>query len=167
MTYRIDAGRFGATDLGGVTFSIVAESKAVMAEGDWVMGVIVDERATAAQADAVVRIASGEAGGPMATFRPLVREFRGVERHPIRFEIDGSRRGATIPDILEDSVEGVASLAAPGEYVAIDNVLHPAGRRLNLAKALKHVIACFGINWSDTSARRNGHFASFAWQGNA
>jgi hypothetical protein len=167
MTYRIDAGRFGSLDLGGVTFAVVAESKAIMSQGDWIMGVIVDERATSAQADAVAQIAGGRVGGPLAAFAPLVREFRGVERHPIRFEISGNRRAATIPGILEHAVDGVPSMAVSGECLAIDNVFHPANTRLILATAARHLIACFGIRWDDSSRRRNGHFASFAWSGSA
>lgn len=165
MTYRIDDGRFGTLDLTGVTFALVGESKAVMAKGDWIMGVIVDERASSAQADAVAQIASGQAGGPMAAFAPLVREFRGVERHPIQFEISGNHRAATVPGVLEYAIDGVASMAVGGECVAIDNVLHPASTRLMLATAARHMIAIFGIRWDDRSNRRNGHFASFAWSG--
>jgi hypothetical protein len=153
MTYRIDSGRFGATDLAGVTFAVVAQSKAVMSEGEWILGVIVDDRATEAQAKAIEEIASGRAGGPMAAFGPLVREFRGLERHSVRFEMRDGRRVATIPGVLELEIEGVPSAVAPGEYVAIDNTFHPANKRLNLATAVRYLVACFGIAWKDESNR--------------
>ena len=167
MTYRIDAGRFGTTDLAGVTFVVVGESKAVMAEGGWIVGLVVDERATEEQANAIVEIASGRAGGPMAAMAPLIADFRGVERHPIRFELAGHRRDVTIAGILEQSVEGVPSVSAPGQCLALDNTFHPANRRLSLATALRNVIDCFGIRWVDDSNRRNGHFAPFAWGSSA
>lgn len=167
MTYRIDTGRFGATELGGVTFAVVAQSKAIMAEGGWAVGVIVDERVTDDQANAVVEIASGRAGGPMAAMAPLIADFRGVERRPIRFALAGGRRAVTIAGMLEQEVEGVPSVSVPGECLALDNTFHPANKRLNLATALKNVISCFGIRWSDDSHRRNGHFAPFAWSGSA
>jgi len=167
MTYRIDSGRFGAVDLGGVSFAVIAQSKAIMSEGGWTLGVIVDDRASDEQANAIVEIASGRAGGPMAAMAPLIGDFRGVERHTIRFEMAGSRRATSIPGILEQEVEGIPSVATPGEFVAIDNTFHPANKRLNLATAIKNVIACFDIRWTDASNRRNGHFASFAWSGSA
>jgi hypothetical protein len=165
MTFRIDAGHFGSLELGGASFAVIGESKAVMAEGGWAMGVIVDDRASDAQAEAIGAIASGRVGGPLGAFAPLVADFRGVERHPIRFEIDGIRRAVTVPGVLEQTIEGVPSASAPGECLALDNVFHPAGKRLNLAKAVKNVMACFGISWDDTSSRRNGHFAPFEWSG--
>lgn len=167
MTYRVDAGDYGGLDLQGVTFSVVAQSKAVMAAGGWIVGLIVDSSASAAQADAITAIASGQAGGPLAALAPLIGEFRGVERHPIRFELNGSRRAVIIAGILEQEVEGVPSVSAAGECLAIDNTFHPANRRLNLATAVRNLIACFGIRWEDSGSQRNGHFASFAWSGTA
>jgi hypothetical protein len=60
----------------------------------------------------------------------------------------------------EQEVEGVPSVSASGECLAIDNTFHPANKRLNLATAVKNLIACFGIRWDDATDR-NGHFASF------
>jgi len=167
MTYRIDAGHFGAVDLAGIAFALVAQSRKVMAAGGWIVGVIVDERASAAQTEAVTAIASGRAGGPLAAVAPLIGEFRGVERHPIRFEQDGLRRVVTVPGVLEQEVQGVASVAASGECLGIDNTFHPANARLNLATAAKNLIACFGIRRNDAGSQRNAHFASFAWSGAA
>jgi hypothetical protein len=145
----------------------VAESQAVMAAGNWIVGVIVDDAASAAQADAIGAIAGGGAGGPLAALAPLIGEMRGVERHPIRFEVNGDRRAVTIPGVLEQEVEGVPSVSVPGECLAIDPTFHPANRRLALATVVKNLIACFGIRWDHDGAQRNGHFAPFAWSGAA
>lgn len=166
MTYRIDEGRFGEVDLAGVLFSVVAESKEVMAAGGWKLGAIVDDRASAAQADAIGQIVGGTAGGPLGAFAPLIADFAGVERHPIRFEMEGGRRAVVIPGVVEQTVEGVPSAVAPGQCLAIDNVFHPANTRLSLAKAVKNLISVFGIQWNDAT-NRNGHFAPFSWQGSA
>ena len=166
MTYRIDTGRFGATDLAGVTFTLIGRSQSVMAAGGWIAGLVVDTAASDAQADAVAEIIGGRAGGPFAALAPLIAEFRGVERHPIRFEHDGMRRAVTIPGVLAQTVNGVASMT-PGECLAIDNVFHPANTRLALATALDHVVTAFGLSWKQPSGGRNGHFAPFAWSGSA
>jgi hypothetical protein len=167
MTYRIDTGNYGGLDLSGLAFVVVAQSKAVMAAGGWIVGLIVDERASAQQLDAITAIASGRAGGPLAGLAPLIAEFRGVEQHPIRFELAGHRRGVSVPGILEQQVEGVPSNSVSGACLAIENTMHPANPRLNLATALRNLISCFGIRWDDAGSQRNGHFASFAWAGTA
>jgi hypothetical protein len=167
MTYRIDIGQFGAADLAGVTFALIAQSKAVMAAGGWVLGLVVDASASDAQADAVAQIVGGGAGGPLAALAPLIAEFRGVERHPIRFETSGTRRTVTIPGVLEQEVNGVPSIAPGAECLAVENVFHPANTRLALAIAAKNVVSAFGLRWDDQGSGRNAHFASFAWSGTA
>lgn len=167
MTYVITHGNFGAVALDGIAFAVVAQSKAIMTAGEWVMGIIVDSKASAAQVDAIAQIGSGKVGGPLAGFASLVSDFRGIEQRPITFEMVGHERRVKIDGMLEQAVTGVPSLSAKGECVAIDNTFHPANKRLNLATAVKSIIRCFGIEWEDTSGRRNGHFAPFAWQGQA
>jgi len=167
MTYAIKQGNFGPVKLDGVTFVVVAQSKAIMTQGDWRMGIIVDSKATPAQVDAIAQIGSGKAGGPLAGFAPLVSDFRGIEQHPITFEMNGHERHVKIGDMIDQAVTGVPSLSAKGECVAIDNTFHPANKRLNLATTLKSIIRCFGIEWNDVNGKRNGHFAPFAWQGEA
>lgn len=165
MTYAIKSGHFGETRLDGVTFVVVGQSKAIMTAGDWIMGIIVDSAASGAQVSAIAEIGSGKAGGPLAGFAPLIADFRGIEQRKITFTQDGHRRSVRIDGVGEQAVEGVPSLVETGTCLAIDNTFHPANKRLNLATALKSIINCFGIHWDDTSGQRNGHFASFAWQG--
>lgn len=165
MTFAITTGHFGDASLAGVRFAVIGQSKAVMSQGEWALGVIVDGAATEAQAAAIGAIASGQAGGPLAGLAPLVTDFRGVTRAPIEFLIEGQARTVRIAGQLEQTVQGVPSVSTPGECIAIDHTLHPANRRLNLATALKNVISCFGISWNTPSNRTNGHFAPFSWAG--
>jgi hypothetical protein len=165
MTYAIQSGHFGETRLDGVTFVVVAQSKAIMTAGEWIMGIIVDSAASPAQVNAIAQIGGGKAGGPLAGFAPLISDFRGIEQRQITFKQNGNQRSVVIDGMVEQAVEGIPSVVATGECLAIDNTFHPANKRLNLATALKSVINCFGIRWDDTSGQRNGHFAPFTWQG--
>jgi hypothetical protein len=164
MAYRIDRGRRGDVVLDGLKFALVIRSKRVMAEGDWVLGVVVDERANDAQRRALGDIASGQAGGPPQMIRDnLVSDFRGVEFRPIDFTIDGLLRAATIPGVLAFEIEGVASRNRSGEPFYIDNTAHPANRRLALARSRKTEVQGFGLGLSLAGKGNNGHFAPFAW----
>jgi hypothetical protein len=113
----------------------------------------------------LVAIASGRAGGPMAAVAPLLGEFLGVETRPIQYHRDGLRRSVSIPDLLDQAVEGVPSVSRPGEPVCIDNGAHPANARLALAKATRSHLHAFGMDFDESSGRNNGHFAPFSWQG--
>src|SRR5205814_1949266 len=80
MVFRIDEGRSGTVRLDGLKFALVIRSGKVMADGNWIFGVVVDEAADPAQRPALAVIASGEAGGPTAMIRQnLVGDFRGIE----------------------------------------------------------------------------------------
>ena len=164
FAFRVDQGRFGAVALDGLAFAVVGVAPGVMGEGNWKVGLIVDDRASAEQQQAITAIASGQAGGPMAALGPLIATFLGVESKPIRFEKSGLKRSLSIPGLLEQAVEGVASAANPSETLVIDNTLHPANPRLALAHAVQSRLRAFGLAWEDTSGRNNGHFAPFAWQ---
>src|SRR5947209_10039360 len=63
MAYRIDDGQFEGTRLDGLKFAFVIRAGKVMADGDWIFAVVVDEAADAAQRAALSALASGEAVG--------------------------------------------------------------------------------------------------------
>ena len=167
MAFQIDRGRYGNVPLDGLGFAVVGMTPGVMAEGNWKVGLVIDERATAEQTDAITGIGSGQAGGPVSALGPLVGAFLGVEKKPIRFERSGLRRKVTIPGVLGQEAEGVPSASKAGEPIFLDNTAHPANPRLALMHALRSALTVFGLSWNDTSGRNNGHFAPFTWQGAA
>src|ERR1700728_823105 len=69
MVFRIDEGRYEGTSLDGLKFALVIRSGSVMADGNWVFGGVVDERADAAQRAALGAIVGGDAGGPPGMIR--------------------------------------------------------------------------------------------------
>jgi len=162
LVFQIDRGAYGDVGLDGVSFAVLLHTPGPMIAGNWTVGLVVDERATAAQRDAIAAIASGQAGGPMAALGPLVGTFAGAEFRPIRIERTGMRRSVSIPGVLDLAIEGVAG-ANPNEPIYLDNVGHPAATRLALAKASRGHLHAFGIDWDDTTGRNNGHFAPFTW----
>ena len=163
LAFRLHRGSRGHVPLDGLAFIVVARSSGPMADGGWTVGLVVDERASQEQADAILAIASGQAGGPMAAVAPLIGAFAGVERRPIRFEAVGMRYAVTAGELVDQACEGVPSSVADGEPLVLDNTLHPANPRLALAKATRSRFDAFGISWDDGSGTRNGHFAPFRW----
>ncbi len=164
LAMRIDKGEKDGVPLDGLCFMVVAHSPGVMADGNITVGLIVDERASDKQVEAIGAIATGAVGGPMAAIAPLVGKVAGVEKRPIRFSMDGMQRFASAGELVDQACEGVAG-ARPDEPIYLDNVGHPVATKLALAKAQKSRMHAFGIDWDDSSGTRNGHFAPFAWSG--
>ncbi len=102
--FDVTEGRYGTVSLDGLKFAVVGHTPGVMVEGNWSVGLIVDERASAEQVEAVTAIASGQAGGPMSALGPLIGKFLGVERKPIQFTKNGMRRSVSIPGVLEQEL---------------------------------------------------------------
>src|SRR5216683_4014622 len=124
----------------------VARTPEEMGKGNWSVGLIVDERASAEQKDALTAIGSGQAGGPMAQLGPLIGNFLGVESRAIKVESRGNRRSVSIPNVLDQAVEGMTG-ANGTEPMYFENVGHPVSTRLALAKSTGSHIHAFGIDW--------------------
>lgn len=165
ITMRIDKGAKDGIKLDGLSFVVMMHSPGAMGEGNITVGLIVDDAATEHQVEAISAIATGSVGGPMAALAPLVGRIAGVERRPIRFEIEGLNRSMRAGELLDQACEGVASVADPNQAICIDNTAHPVNSRLSLAKAKRSSFHVFGIDWDDATGTRNGHFAPFAWTG--
>jgi len=162
LVFNVQRGRYGTTKLDGLSFAVLLHTPGAMIQGNWTVGLVVDERASKEQRDALTAIASGQAGGPMAALAPLIGNFGGVEAKTIQIQSRGMHREVSIPGILDLAVDGIPG-AKDSEPIWLDNVGHPAASRLALAKATRGHMHAFGINWDDTSGQNNGHFAPFAW----
>ena len=164
LAFHVDQGRYDGVTLDDLNFAVVLRTPGPMIDGNWSVGMITDERASPEQQQALVEIASGQAGGPMANLAPLIGDFRGVEAKPIQFQRSGMNWSVFIPGVLDEAAQGVPGANAD-EPMYLDNVGHPANTRLALAKAVRSHLHAFGLDWDDDSGRNNGHFAPFSWQG--
>lgn len=165
MAFKIDQGSYGAVPLDGLGFVILALTPEEMNKGNWSVGVVADERASAEQRDAITAIASGSAGGPMAALAPLVGNFLGVESSPIRFDHQGVKWSVKASNYLDMAAEGVKGLNPEAtEPLYLENTGHPAADRFALARASKSHVHAFGLAWDDTGGMNNGQYAPFSWK---
>lgn len=163
VAMRIDRGEKDGVTLDGVSFVVMMHSPGPMAEGRITVGLIIDERASDEQVDAVKAIASGSAGGPLAALAPLIGEMAGVERRPVQLDGSGLAWSLSAGELVDQACEGVPSAVRPDEPICLDNTAHPVNARMGLARATRSLFDVFGIRWHDRSGDRNGHFSKFAW----
>jgi hypothetical protein len=167
MAFSVDRGSFGAVSLDGLGFIVLGFTPEEMGKGNWSVGLIADERASAEQRDAITAIVSGAAGGPMAALSGLVGKFLGVESAPIRFERRGVNWSVKASDFVDMAAEGARGLNPNAtEPIHLDHTGHPAADRFALARASSSRVQALGLAWEDLSGRNNGQYAPFAW-GNA
>ncbi len=165
MTFAIDRGTYGTVSLDGLSFIVVGFTPEEMGKGNWSVGVIADERASAEQRDAITAIASGAAGGPMSALSGLVGKFLGVQSAAIRVDRSGatwSVKAADFVDMAAEAAKGINPNSA--EPLHLDNTGHPAADRFALAHASKSHVHALGLVWDDVSGKNNGQYAPFSWR---
>lgn len=165
MAFQIERGTFGTVSLDGLGFIVLGLTPEAMGKGNWSVGVIADERATAEQRDALTAIASGGAGGPMAALSGLVGRFLGVESAPIQFARDGVSWSVKASSLVEMAAVGAMGINPHAtEPLYLDNTGHPAADRFALARASKSHVHALGLAWDDVTGLNNGQYAPFAWR---
>lgn len=166
MGFQIERGTYGTVSLDGLGFIVLGLTPEAMGKGNWSVGLIADDRASAEQRDAITAIASGEAGGPMAALSGLIGTFLGVESAPIRFDRTGASWSVTASKAVDMAASGVMGINPDAtEPLHLDNTGHPAANRFALARASKSHVHALGLSWDDVTGANNGQYAPFSWQG--
>jgi hypothetical protein len=75
--------------VGGLTIAAVAHVPGNILQGNWTAAIFVDEKASTEQHDALLKVFTGAAGGPVADLAKLIGTVVSVERAPIKFEVQG------------------------------------------------------------------------------
>ena len=96
LVFNVAKGDVEGTDVSGRTVAVIADTPKVMTEGNWRLGMFVDEDATDDQVEKLTAVFGGQKGGPMAGLAPLIGEVLGVERAPIEVVEEGLRHSVRI-----------------------------------------------------------------------
>jgi|SRR4051794_12078331 len=165
LVFHIDSGEVEGVDVSGVTVTAIAETGKYMHEGNWRLGVLMDEAASEEQAEKLGAVFSGQLGGPMEALGPLVGEQLGVERVPMEFTSENGHHKVTIGDKGQLEVDDVVSFGSEsGEPAKLTDIFHPAGSTLTISKATgASGVSAFGIELAN--AEKSGFSADFAWSG--
>lgn len=83
--FDVTSGNFGELNLSGVRFALYNQFPSVAREGNWIIGVIVDDSASAEQTDAIDQIIQGKHGGPFGEWVAMVADYKGVEKAKIGY----------------------------------------------------------------------------------
>ncbi len=99
--WHTEEGKFGDVPIGGLTLAWVAHSPGPLHEGKVTSLLILDEKATAAQRDALLKVTHGKYGGPWAIFASVTETW--LEPRSAKFDIrlDGLKSRAGAVGLLE------------------------------------------------------------------
>jgi len=159
LVFNIRQGEIEGTDISGRKVAIIADTPKVMTEGNWRLGVFIDDHASDEQFDKLVQVFGGQLGGPMGALAPLVGEIVGVERAPFEVVDDGFRQRDRIGDAIEFEVEDIVPFGIDtGRPVRFDGMFHPVGSNLTMAEAKRSRINAFGIQYEGKTGLSTSEF---------
>jgi hypothetical protein len=160
LVFNIKAGEIEGTDVSGLTVAAIVDSPKVMTDGNWKLGMFVDDRATDEQLEKLTAVFGGQKGGPMEALGPLVGEILGVERARIEVEEDGLSHSVRIGDAVDFEVEDIVPFGIEtGQPVRLVGMFHPVSSEFNAAEAKRSQIDAFGIRYEGKSGISTSEFS--------
>jgi hypothetical protein len=160
LVFNIREGQVDGTDIGGSKVAVVADTPKVMTEGNWRLGVFIDDQASDEQADKLLGVFSGQLGGPMAALTPLVGEMLGVKRAAIEVQDDGLRHSVRIGDEVDFEIEDIVPFGVEtGQPVKFQGMFHPVASDLTMAEAKRSRINAFGISYEGKTGVSHSDFS--------
>jgi hypothetical protein len=162
LVFNVESGTVDDVDVSGLTVGVLADTPPVMSDGNWRVGVFLDDSASPEQSEKLGAVFAGQVGGPMAMLSPLIGEMLGIETVPIQYSNDGRRHRVTIGDAVDIEIEDfVPPLNPGGEVEKLTGMFHPANSTLTIARATSARVDAFGLQFDNTG--KNGHSAPFTW----
>lgn len=161
LGFNIRDGAIDGTDVAGRKVVVIIDTPKVMTEGNWRVGVYIDEQASEAQFDKLVQVFSGQLGGPMSGLVPLIGEMLGAERAAIEMDDVGLRHSVRVGDTIEFEIEDIVPFGVEtGQPVKFSGMFHPVASDLTMAEAKSSRINAFGIQYEGKTGVSH---SAFSW----
>src|ERR671917_2492645 len=164
LAWHIDSGEVDGTVVSDLSVVLVLDSPRQMSEGNWRVGMYMDERASEEQAEKLGGIFSGQIGGPLANLVPLISENLGMEVASIEHVDDGDRHRVKVGDAIDVEIEDIRSPFDPdGPLPKLSETKHPANPDLTPARTLSARVQGLGVDYS--AEGKSGFSTPFSWAG--
>lgn len=163
IAWHIDEGAFGDLSLGGLNVALAAYSPGHMLETPWQVALYLDEKADAAQQEALTMIFGGQAGGHMAVLGQFIGEVLGVKSASIDYEANGGRRSVRVNGVAEVEIarmngQGDADVTLSNNPVAV-----APGYPARVATSERLSYQDYDFDWELSG--KNGFYSPFSYQG--
>jgi len=161
-TWHVEEGAYGTVDLRDATFTLAVNWPGAIHEGNGVALLLVDERTTAAQRDAIHTLVKGEAGGPWGVLGWTWPTLHGPEAVPFELELDGLRSRVRAGAGFELELEPIRNPVSGAEVTP--GAVLPQGivfKQGDFASTRCYRVEALGIDYADTYAA----VAPFAYEG--
>jgi hypothetical protein len=164
LAWHVDSGEVDGTDVSDLSVVLVLDSPRQMSEGNWRVGVFMDDRASEEQVEKLGGIFSGQMGGPIANVVPLISENLGMEVASIEHIDDGLRHRVKVGDAIDVEIEDIRSPFDPdGPLPKLTETKHLPSSDLTPARTLSARVRGLGVDYS--AEGQSGFSTTFSWAG--
>jgi len=161
VAWHIDKGQYGDVKLDGLNVALAVHAPGHMMQTKWKAAAYFDDKANAAQNDALHAIFGGKAGGHPAMLASFIGEIVGAKNVPMKYKANGKQASLTIPGIAEAEIEVLEGQG--GQPITVDN--HPLciapGTPATVGRSKHFTFSDFGMDWKLSG--RNGFLSDFAY----
>jgi hypothetical protein len=98
LGWAVDKGTVEGVDVSGLTLALSVHIPGNIFAGNWRAVVYVDDRSTEQQQEALLKVFTGQLGGPIADLAGLIGEVIAVERIAVDFQVEEGRGTLTLGD---------------------------------------------------------------------
>ena len=165
LAWRVDSGMIDGIDVSGKTIVALAHIPGNVLKGNWKAILFVDDQCTPEQQDAMLKVWSGKAGGPIADLAKLIGEVLAVQRAPIRFEVEGAKGTLQIGRVVEAELQPF--LGPSGQPTALHDSIFTTipGSPAYVGKASKYLANIPEHGFNIELANHNAVQGSFRFEG--
>jgi hypothetical protein len=122
LAWHVDSGTIEGVDVAGITLAASVHIPGnVLVAKSWTAALFVDDRSTPEQEQAILRVFTGQLGGPVADLAGLIGEVVSVERAPIVFTVDGGKGRLLVGDVAQADV--IPFMGATGEQTVLSGTV--------------------------------------------
>jgi hypothetical protein len=149
LSFHVDTGRIRGLDVSDLTVVLAAYIPGNVLAGNWEVVVLIDERGTPEQRDALLAAFSGQLGGPIADWAGLIGTVKGVEYVPISHRVEGGVGTLAIDGVLQAEMEPYRSAAGNVTTLRESIFSTVPGSPAWVSKASKNKVELeqYGLSW--------------------
>ena len=162
LVFHVNRGTIDGVDVAGFSVAVAADAPPKMLDGNWRVGLLIDDKASKEQADKLAGVFSGQMGGPMATLAPLIGEVLGIEQKPMEFRESGHKHHVKIGNDVVIEVEDYIpqGMSEPTKLVGVG---HPSNTTLTVARPTTSKVKAFGMEFHGEG--KSAFAAPYSWSG--
>lgn len=160
VSWNIKEGHYGNVRLDGLSTGMLIWAEGIHLEGGWHVVLLIDDRATSEQSEALEDIFLGRAGGIMELLAPLIESSQ-VARASFSYSHQGTHLSLKVGNVLAMEADAILGFEDKQTYCYPHPFALPS-MNMNVGKSTK-AVATYDPEFTWNASGRNAFFCDFEY----